>query len=221
MTTIRLKLPSNLYRPWKPLYRQRSKKQKDPPAPYTPLEQQIYDNAKVKFDERVNILKAIFTKETQSLSTKSRFAQLQLKAEEQEFRQLISMVNQENERLLAVRREDERVALEEEERIRSQVLNVLSEKEFREHLNVEEEVKQMKNESRSWINPNDLSREIERMLNEKHDYNFSIDLAGKKRTQSGKEIVEDNKSKLVSISSFESEPKNVARKPPGASKYEE
>jgi hypothetical protein len=92
MTTIRLKLPANLYRPWKPLYRQRSKKQKDPPAPYTPLEQQLYDHAKIKFDQRVNILRAIFAKESQSLSTKSRFAQLQLKAEEQEFKQLINMV---------------------------------------------------------------------------------------------------------------------------------
>ncbi|CAF1224327.1 unnamed protein product [Adineta steineri] len=221
MTTIRLKLPSNLYRPWKPLYRQRSKKQKDPPAPYTPLEQQIYDHAKIKFDQRVEILRSIFTKESQSLSTKSRFAQLQLKAEEQEFKQLINMVKQENERLFAMRREDERRALEEEEGIRSQVLNVLSEKQFNKHLNIEEEVKQMKKESRSWINPNQLSNEIERMLNEKYDYNYSIDLAGIKRTQLGKEIVEDTKPNLVSMSPFESESKNVARKPPGASKYEE
>ena len=92
MTTIRLKLPPNLYRPWKPLFRQRSKKQKDPPAPYTPLEQQIFDNAKVKFDQRVQILRAIFAKERQSLSTKSRFAELQLKAEETEFRQLLQSV---------------------------------------------------------------------------------------------------------------------------------
>ena len=93
MTTFRLKLPSKLYRPWKPLYRQRSKKPQDPPAPYTPLEQQIYYNhAKVKFDQRIELLRAIFAKERQSLSTKSRFAQLQLKAEEQEFRQLINMV---------------------------------------------------------------------------------------------------------------------------------
>ncbi|CAF1003427.1 unnamed protein product [Rotaria sordida] len=221
MTTIRLKLPPNLYRPWKPLYRQRSKKEKDPPAPYTPLEQQIYDHAKIKFDQRVNILRSIFAQERQSLSTKSRFAQLQLKAEEQEFKQLINMVKQENERLLAMRRNDERLALEEEERLRSQVLNILSEKEFNKHLNIEEEVKQIKKESRSWVNPNDLSREIERMLNEKHDYNFSIDLTGIKRTQSGKDIVDQNKPDLVSISPFELEPKNVARKPPGASKYEE
>ena len=92
LTTIRLRLPSSLYRPWKPLYRQRSKKQQDPPAPYTSLEQQLYDHAKVKFDQRVHILRAIFAQESQSLSTKSRFAQLQLKAEEQEFRQLITMV---------------------------------------------------------------------------------------------------------------------------------
>jgi hypothetical protein len=59
------------------------------------------------------------------------------------------------------------------------------------------------------------------MLNEKHDYNFSIDLSGLKRTQTGKEIPDQNKPNLVSISPFESEPKNVARKPPGASKYEE
>ncbi|CAF2767822.1 unnamed protein product [Rotaria sp. Silwood2] len=221
MTTIRLKLPSNLYRPWKPLYHQRSKKQKDPPAPYTPLEQQLYDHAKIKFDQRVNILRSIFAKEGQSLSTKSRFAQLQLKAEEQEFKQLINMVKQENERLLTMRRNDERLALEEEENIRSQILNILSEKQFNEHINIEEEVKQIKTESRSWVNPNDLIREIERMLNEKHDYNFSIDLAGIKRTHLGKEIVDQNKTNLVSMSPFEFEPKNVARKPPGASKYEE
>ncbi|CAF1168009.1 unnamed protein product [Rotaria sp. Silwood1] len=221
MTTIRLKLPSNLYRPWKPLYRQRSKKQQDPPAPYTPLEQQIYDHAKIKFDQRINILRSIFAKEGQSLSTKSRFAQLQLKAEEQEFKQLINMVKEENERLLTMRRNDERLLLEEEERIRSQVINILSEKQFNEHLNIEEEVKQIKNESRSWVNKNDLLREIERMLNEKHDYNFSIDLAGIKRTQLGKDIIDQHKPNLVSITSFELEPKNVARKPPGASKYEE
>ena len=127
----------------------------------------------------------------------------------------------ENECLLAVRRNDERLALEEEERIRSQVLNMLSEKQWTKHLNIEEEVKRVKEESRSWINPNDLSREIERMLNEKHDYNFSTDLAGKKRTQIGQEILEQDKSNLVSISPFELEPKNVTRKPPGASKYEE
>jgi hypothetical protein len=51
MTTIRLKLPSNLYRPWKPLYLQRSKKQQDPSTPHTLLEQQLYDHAKVKFDQ--------------------------------------------------------------------------------------------------------------------------------------------------------------------------
>ncbi len=88
-------------------------------------------------------------------------------------------------------------------------------------MNIEDEVKQIKNESRSWINPNDLSREIERMLNEKHDYNFSVDLAGIKRTPTGKEIVEQEKPNLVSISPLDLEPKNVARKPPGASKYEE
>lgn len=99
-------------------------------------------------------------------------------------------------------------------------MNILSEKEFQDNLNIEEEVKQIKKESRSWVNPNDLTREIERMLNEKHDYNFSIDLAGIKRTQTGKEINEQIKTNLVSISPFELEPKNVARKPPGASKYE-
>jgi hypothetical protein len=92
---------------------------------------------------------------------------------------------------------------------------------LKEHIDIEDEVKQLKQESRSWINPNDLSREIERMLNEKHDYNFSIDLAGIKRTPTGKEIVDQDKSSLVSISPHELEPKNVARKPPGASKYEE
>lgn len=221
MTTIRLKIPANLYRPWKPLYRQRSKKQKDPPAPYTSLEQQIYDHAKIKFDQRVNILRSIFAKESQSLSTKSRFAQLQLKAEEQEFRQLIDMVQQENQRLFKIRQEDERKTTEEEERIRSNVLNILSAKEFDKHTNIENEVKQIKSESRSWINPNDLTREIERMLNEKHDYNFSIDLAGTKRTVGGKEIVEQDQPNLVSIAPHELEPKTVARKPPGASKYEE
>lgn len=59
------------------------------------------------------------------------------------------------------------------------------------------------------------------MLNEKHDYNFSIDLAGLKRTVSGKEIVDQDQPNLVSISPLDLEPKNVARKPPGASKYEE
>jgi hypothetical protein len=134
---------------------------------------------------------------------------------------LPSIFRQENERLLAVRREDERLALEDEERIRSEILNILSEKEFRQHLNIEDEVKQIKTESRSWINPNDLEREIERMLNEKHDYNFSIDLAGLKRTSTGKEIIDQDKPNLVSISPLELEPKTVARKPPGASKYEE
>lgn len=59
------------------------------------------------------------------------------------------------------------------------------------------------------------------MLNEKHDYNYSIDLAGIKRTQSGKDIVDQDKPNLVSIAPLDLEPKNVARKPPGASKYEE
>ena len=80
MTTIRLKLPSNLYRPWKPLYRQRSKKQKDPPPPLTPLEQQLFDHATAKFDQRMNILRALFAQERQ------------LEAEEQEYRQLINAV---------------------------------------------------------------------------------------------------------------------------------
>ena len=127
----------------------------------------------------------------------------------------------ENERLLAVRREDERVELEEEERIRSQVLNLLSEKEFQRQVNIEDEVKQMKNEARSWVNPTDLSREIERMLNEKHDYQFSIDLAGIKRTSAGQEILDKSQSNRVSMLPFDNQPKNVQRKPPGASKYEE
>ena len=120
-----------------------------------------------------------------------------------------------------MRREDERLALEDEERIRSNILNLLSEKDFRRQMSIEDEVKQIKAESRSWINPADLTREIERMLNEKHDYNYSVDLAGVKRTAGGKEIVEQETPSLVSISPFELEPKIVARKPPGASKYEE
>ncbi len=133
----------------------------------------------------------------------------------------VCFFRQENERLLSIRREDERLALEEEERIRSNVLNILSEKEFQQQINIEDEVKQIKIESRSWINPKELTREIERMLNEKHDYNYSIDLSGVKRTVGGKEIIEQDKPNLVSISPLELEPKNVARKPPGASKYEE
>ena len=38
------------------------------------------------------------------------------------------------------------------------------------------------------------------MLNEKHDYNYSIDLSGIKRTPIGKEIIEQDKPNLVSIS---------------------
>lgn len=97
MTTIRLKIPPTLYRPWKPLYRQRSKKPKDASSPYTPLEQQIFDEAKIKFDERVDILRSIFSQERINLSAKSRFAELQLKAEEKEFRQLIEMTRSANE----------------------------------------------------------------------------------------------------------------------------
>ena len=111
--------------------------------------------------------------------------------------------------------------MKEEEDIRANVLNVLSGKEFHRQINVDEEVKQLKMESRSWINPNDLTREIERMLNEKHDYNYSIDLSGVKRTSGGKEIVQQDQPHLVSIAPLELEPKNLARKPPGASKYEE
>ena len=120
-----------------------------------------------------------------------------------------------------MRREDERVALEEEERIRSQVLDFLSEKEFQRQVNVEDEVKQMKKEARSWVNPADLSREIERMLNEKHEYQFSIDLAGIKRTPAGQEILDKTQSNRVSMLPFDAQPKHVQRKPPGASKYEE
>ena len=134
---------------------------------------------------------------------------------------MIDNCRAENERLLNVRREDERAALDEEEKIRSNILNYLSEDEFRRQINVDEEVKQLKIESRSWINPKDLTREIERMLNEKHDYNYSVDLQGVKRTAAGKEIVEQEQPNLVSHVPFESEPKHVARKPPGASKYEE
>lgn len=120
-----------------------------------------------------------------------------------------------------MRQEDERVALEEEEKIRSNILKFLSEEEFQRQVNVEQEVKQVKSESRAWINPKDLTREIERMLNEKHDYNFSVDLEGVKRTTSGKEIGRQEQPNLVSHAPFESEPKHVARKPPGASRYEE
>jgi hypothetical protein len=88
-------------------------------------------------------------------------------------------------------------------------------------MNIEEEVKQIKAESRSWINPKDLTREIERMFHEKHDYNYSINLSEVKRTAEGNEIVEQEKPNLVSIAPLKLEPKSVARKPPGASKYEE
>lgn len=64
---IRLKLPPNLYRPWKLLYRQQSKKRKDPPPPLTPLEHQLFDHAKVKFDQRMNFLQNLFAQERQSL----------------------------------------------------------------------------------------------------------------------------------------------------------
>jgi len=128
---------------------------------------------------------------------------------------------QENERLLSIRREDERLALEDEEKIRSEILNILSEKEFNRQINIEDEVKKIKIESRSWINSKDLTREIERILNEKHDYNYSIDLSGIKRTPTGKEIIDQDKPNLVSISPFDLERKTVSRKPPGASKYEE
>jgi Asp-tRNA(Asn)/Glu-tRNA(Gln) amidotransferase B subunit len=133
----------------------------------------------------------------------------------------LKFFRQENERLLSIRREDERLELEEEENIRSKILNILSEKEFNRQINIEDEVKKIKIESRSWINSKDLTREIERILNEKHDYNYSIDLSGIKRTQIGKEIIEQDKPNLVSISPFDLEQKNLSRKPPGASKYEE
>lgn len=123
--------------------------------------------------------------------------------------------------MLTVRRDEERKELEDEERIRSQVFNVLSEKEFHQHTNIEDQVKQLKNESRSWIKPKDLTKEIERMLNEKVDYSFSIDLAGVKRTTAGQEIRQDDQKSLVTHSPFESQPKTVQRKAPGASKYEE
>ena len=135
--------------------------------------------------------------------------------------QLVFNFRKENERLLNQRREDERIELEDEEQIRSNILKILSEKEFHQQLNIEEEVKRIKNEYRSWVNPNDLDREIERMLNEKHDYNYSIDLTGTKRTQTGKEIHQQDKPSFVSIAPFDLEPKNVQRKSPGASKYEE
>jgi len=131
-----------------------------------------------------------------------------------------SFDRRENERLLAMRREDERLALEEE-RIRSNILDLLIRKKFQRQMNIEEEVKQIKAESRSWINPKDLTREIEGMFNEKHDYNYSINLSEVKRTVDGNEIVEQEKPNLVSIAPLELEPKSVARKPPGASKYEE
>ena len=40
----------------------------------------------------MNILRSFFAKERQSLSAKSRFGELQLKAEEQKFKQLIDIV---------------------------------------------------------------------------------------------------------------------------------
>lgn len=88
-------------------------------------------------------------------------------------------------------------------------------------MNIEDEVKRMKIESRSWIKPEDLTKEIERMLNEKHDYNFSIDLNGTKRTSNGTDFVQQDRPNLVTLSPLDLEPKTVQRKPPGASKYEE
>jgi len=132
------------------------------------------------------------------------------------------MVKNENQRLLNVRSEDERLEREEEIRLRSQVLEILSDKQFRQHIDADEYVKQIKEEAQLWINPNDLSREIERMLDEKHDYNFSIDLTGTKQTSTGQKIVDEEKKRsFVTMAPFEYESKKVERKPPGASKYEE
>ena len=36
-------------------------------------------------------------------------------------------------------------------------------------MNIEEEMKQIKAEYHSWINPKDFTYEIERMFNDKHD----------------------------------------------------
>jgi len=107
------------------------------------------------------------------------------------------MVKNENQRLLNVRSEDERLEREEEIRLRSQVLEILSDKQFRQHIDADEYVKQIKEEAQLWINPNDLSREIERMLDEKHDYNFSIDLTGTKQTSTGQKIVDEEKNEVL------------------------
>ncbi|CAF0748464.1 unnamed protein product [Didymodactylos carnosus] len=224
MTTIRLKIPPNLYSPWKYLYKQRSKKAMDPPAPLTPFEQKLYDHYKVIYDTQFQSLKQIFSKEVQLLSTKSRFAQLQLRAEEREFRHLLKLVQSENDRLLDVRLEDERLELEEEMKIKNQVISVLGTRAEQKLADIEAEVKRMKLESKSHINPNDLDLEIERMLNEKHDYDYSINLQGTKKLKGGQTIDEQQQMfdgrKLIKDAPYELEPKQVERKAPGSSKYE-
>ena len=53
-----------------------------------------------------------------------------------------------------MRREDEPFVLEEE-RIRSNIVDLLSENEFQRQIDIEDEVQQIKAESRSWIKRKD------------------------------------------------------------------
>ena len=70
--------------------------------------------------------------------------------------------------------------LESEENIEKEKLLVetrLAEKQRKEEMYIEiadKKVRELKEKAKSFIDPNNLEFEIEKMLSERHDYNFSI-----------------------------------------------
>lgn len=122
----------------------------------------------------------------QLFKTEAKFTdQLSLKAKEEkkklmEKQALLLKENDElNKQILAEQMQDEANRLEEMKR---KAENEFKEKQRLNQLyfnEAERQVRKLKEKARHFVDPNNLEYEIEKALNERYDYNFSIDSSGR------------------------------------------
>jgi hypothetical protein len=163
----------------------------------------IHDNYKTQ----MRSIYQLFKTEAKFSDKESLIAKEEKKLLEEKEKKLLEMNLKRNEEILNEQLMDEERKLEEKK--------VKFEQEYREKLkNIEilskladEKVKKLKEKAKTFVDPNNLEYEIEKALNERHDYNFSVNNSG---------MFYKNKVRVEKIEAFNSkfipEPKSTTPK---------
>ena len=178
---VRLRKP-----PWEPLAK--SKQFRVPPEKKRDIEEYNYiipivREYKAQMRSMYQLFKTEFKYSNQESMRVREDIRIQVKAEQA----LLELNEKFNKQMLEKQLEEAEVKLEEKKK---QV-----EKEYLDKLNLEKSYREVakkkfqiiSEKSKSFIDQSNVEYEIEKMLNERHDYNFSIDYKG--RTYKGQSVV--------------------------------